>query len=628
MSDAHDLRASIKASGNGDHLARSADGCIQYGRAAKQGKLTQGVVACLLLLHALLLGWGASTHAPTIDEVAYLPAGLWHWKTGQFGLASVSPPLVRRLAAIPLVWGMPKTDWSQVRSGPGERSEHAVGAAFLRANGEGSFDYFKWARWICIPLSLLGGYICYRWARDLYGEPAGFVALILWCFSPNLLAHGQLVTPDMGVTALGIAAGYTFWRWLRIPNWPHALTSGIVLGFSELAKTTVLVFFVVWPILWLLFRWTTRHASATTPLGTGVLQLGSILLLAVGVLNAGYEFSGSFRPLRDYVFVSQLLTNAPENGATARLPGNRFAGHWSGRLLVPLPDDYLQGIDLQRLDFERGRQSYAWGVWSDRGWWWYYLYALALKVPLGTWILFALAAGLSVCCQRYVPAWRDEMVLVLPGLALFVLVSSQTGFSNHLRYMLPALPFGIVWLSKVAQAWRFRDRPIRIVVAVALSWTLLSSLSIFPHSLSYFNELAGGPMQGDAHLVDSNIDWGQDLFYLKKWLEAHPATGRIGLAYFGPCDPRLAGIDFELPPRLPEAPLPTSSPNGESPEWCAISVNLLRGYRFAPFAGNGERQSLDEGSYEPYLRCHPAGRAGYSINIYRLPDNEPAVVGR
>ena len=92
-----------------------------------------------------------------------------------------------------------------------------VGQDFIKANGPQSLRYFTIARMACIPFSLLGGFICFRFARDIYGIEAGFVALILWCFCPYILGHAPLITPDAPASAMGIAAYYSFWRWLIRP---------------------------------------------------------------------------------------------------------------------------------------------------------------------------------------------------------------------------------------------------------------------------------------------------------------------------------------------------------------------------------------------------------------------------
>jgi hypothetical protein len=142
------------------------------------------VVYLLLAVHAGLLAWQGSRYSPTLDEVAHLPAGISHWKFGRFDLYRVNPPLVRMVASAPVVLLDPKSDWSRFWGGPYSRSEFSVGSEFARLNGLDTFWYYTLARWACIPFSLLGGWCCYRWARELYGDGSGIVALTLWCFCP------------------------------------------------------------------------------------------------------------------------------------------------------------------------------------------------------------------------------------------------------------------------------------------------------------------------------------------------------------------------------------------------------------------------------------------------------------
>jgi hypothetical protein len=235
------------------------------------------------------------------------------------------------------------------------------------------------------------------------------------------------------------------------------------------------------------------------------------------------------------------------------------------------------------------------------------------------WLLVLLSAGLCACRRGYASAWREEVLLLAPIAVVLTLVSSQTGFNHHLRYVLPIFPFAFIWASKVAQvfgpapegpqmypAHSVRRSPAargacRVLsagaVGIAAAWFVASSLWVYPHSLSYFNELAGGPMNGHTHLLDSNIDWGQDLLFLKRWLEGHPEAQPIGLAYSPPAwlfDPKDVGIDYTLPP---------PGIFGPQPGWYAICVRELR-----------ER----DGRYAYFLRFKPVATAGYSIYIYHL----------
>src|SRR5262249_37711373 len=147
-------------------------------------------------------------------------------------------------------------------------------------------------------------------------------------------------------------------------------------------------------------------------------------------------------------------------------------------------------------------------------------------------------------------------------------------------------------------------------------------LSIHPHSLAYFNELVGGPEGGHAHLEGSNIDWGQDLLRLKRWLDEHPEAKPLKLAYFNHFDPRIIGIDFELPPLGVTYGVPSDAQAalllGPHPGYCAVSARFTRGAQlFAPDGAGGYR-SASFRSLDYFQQFHPIAKAGYSIYIYQI----------
>jgi hypothetical protein len=568
-------------------------------------RITGACASVLLLAHAGLVAWGATRHSPNIDEVAHLPAGITYWYFGRFDFYRANPPLVRLLAALPVVLARPNTDWKNFNTHPG--GEWTVGGDFIAANGEQSFWYFAMARWACIPLSLVGGYVCFRWSTELYGGWAGLLSLALWCFCPNVLACAQMITPDAGAAALGAAAGYLFWRWLGQPSWRRAVVAGGALGLAELTKTTWVILFLLWPVLWAVYRWPDRRRLPGRDWAGQAGQLGVLLVFGLYTVNLGYAFEGSFQRLGEFRFDSKALGGVERDPTSPGLEvqGNRFAGTWLGALPVPVPRNYLLGIDVLKHAFEEQKPSYLRGEWRRGGWWYYYLYALAIKVPLGTGLLLLLAAAFKLCRAGPPVRLRDELVLLAPAVLILVFVSSQTGFNHHLRYVLPALPFAFIWAGQAAQA-RVRGWAVPAVVAGALAWSVASSLWVYPHSLSYFNELVGGPANGHAHLVDSNIDWGQDLFYLKRWLDQHPEARPLGLAYFGNVPPSLAGIESERVPDWPasrgnEADAEGGRGQGPRPGWFAVSVHRLRGEGYGYFLG-----------------FRPVAMAGYSIYVYHL----------
>lgn len=577
----------------------------------------------ILAVGLSLAGWSTLVHAPVADEPLQVMAGLGVWQFGRFDWYHVNPPLVKSLAALPVLAMHPRLPENLGEPAPIGRQELGLASQYVHDNEADIRRQIVLARWACLGFVLIGALACWRWARALFGAPSGLVALSLWCFSPYVLGHGPLIMNDVPAAAMGTAALYLFWRWLRRPGFWAVLAAGVVLGLAELCKFTLLILYPILPLIWFLDRLAKRREHKWSDWLREVGTLMLIVLISVYVVNCGYLFDGTGVPLQAFGFQTLLLTGC-ESPASIPIQGaNRFAGTWLGGLPVPIPAHMLLGIDTQRLDFERGVSSYLRGEWSPTGWWYYYLYALAIKVPLGTWLLVVTAIGMSFVSRRFSADWRDEMFLLVPLVSLVILVSSQSGVSVHSRYVLPALPFLFVWASKTARVFAMRPltratRTIAVVVAAALTWSVGSSLTVYPHSLSYFNELVGGPRHGGEHLQDSNIDWGQDLYFLKDWLDDHPDVRLDGLAYSGFVGPPLAGI--------PQTPVPMAardsehhngdgslSKAGPQPGWYALSVSSLYGHR---------------SQYRYFLRLTPVATAGYSIYIYHITRDEANRVRR
>lgn len=570
----------------------------------------------LLAIHACLLFWGALLHSPTLCESAHLAAGVSHWRYGNFGLYRVNPPLVRLVAAAPTLL-LADTKCPELPNfAPGARPEFGYGDRFVSANADRYFWLFTVARWACIPFSILGGLICWRWADELYGHSAGITALVLWCFNPDIIANGQMLTPDGGAAALGVTASYFFWGWLKTPDWSHALAAGVTLGLCELTKSSWIILFAVWPCLWLAWLLTdsnTRHSR--TAWIRHALQMASVLGIGLYTINLGYGFEGTGKALGEYIFVSDSLKGSQTTGE----PHNRFAESWLGRISVPLPENYVLGIDDQKRDFEHPRwPSYLRGQMQERGWWYFYLYGFLVKTPLGVWMLLFMALFLPAVATHK-NRWRDSMILIEPMITMVILVSSQTGFSIHLRYLLPILPFCLIWISRAIPAAHQTGVRSTALAIGALTLSVVSSLAVYPHSLSYFNEVAGGPGQGDFHLINSPIDWGQDLYYLKRWNDQHPEARTISLAYFGYLDPRLSGLDGPRPPFLSEIESSTADVSSLKPGWYAVSVTLLHGFPRPHF---NPKSTSPRNAYTYFLSLSPVSKAGYSINIYCLTDHD------
>lgn len=590
-------------------------------------------VGLLLLAHVALVFQCAVEDSVTYDEIGNLTAGLSYWETDSYQLYNVNPPLPKLLASLPVVLADPDISAIRLPKHPRDRPEWAVGERFAADNAARYHHLVVLARSVGLVWSVLGALGVYRWAKALWGQAGGVFALAVWCFEPNVIAHAHLLNVDLPATAAGLWAAYLFRGYLVSPSWTAACRAGVVLGTALLCKFTLLVFYPTWCLLWIYFVVRGRRTGEQRPgLGTTFGQLVVIFVASLFVINLGYEFAGTGKRLKEFRFVSRALAGPPADGPRVGRAGygNRFEGTVFGEMIVPVPEDMVRGIDVQRWGAERNRQitnKYLRGEWSQTGWWYYYLYAVAVKVPLGVWglLLFALAGRLwggpsaRLCRGEFLALW-------LPALAVFAFISSHPSMQEHLRYVLPAFPFVIVYMGRAGQALVGRPRVLRWVAGGLFVWAAGSYLSLHPHSLAYFNELAGGPDRGHEHLDGSNIDWGQDLLRLKRWLDEHPEAKPLKLAYFNHIDPRTFGIEFQLPPLGVTAGVPADPRAavllGPHPGYFAVSARFAYGAPlFAP-DGAGRYHAGPPGSLEYFRQFQPVAKAGYSIYIYHITPEE------
>ena len=564
-------------------------------------------VLALLTLHAVLLAWGAWRKGLTVDEPGHLASGVYHWRTGRFDLNRGNPPLTGLVSALPVLGAGPKTDWSSIPA------HYTVARQFLEANGPRTCWLVRLGSWALIPFSLLGGYICYRWATDLYGDASGLMALALWTFSPSTIAYGPLITGDMPATAMGVAAAYCFWKWLCQPEWNRAVIAGLTLGSAELAKFVWVILYGLWPVLWMVWFFATCRQPGTPRWYLQSAQLGTILLLGLYVINLGYAFDGTFGKLGDY-HVGRLLL---DSCLTSSESGEEGSNSVLARLPVPLPKDYIGGVDEIAQLSAQSPHTFLRRTWRTGGYWYYYIYAILMKMPVGVLLLAAVAGILTVVSWRADTDWKSEFILLSTSLAVLVFVSSS-GVSQTFRYVLPFLPYVLIWISKTARVVYGRGPWQARTVLALLVWAVLSATNTYPHSLGYFNEMAGGPAKGHAHLISPDADWGQDFLDLKRWMNRHPEASPMGMTWSHyMLDPKWIGIDYvEVPPGVVadrNYSLVQLLELGPQPGWYAINVSALR--------SRG-------GEYAYFHYFEPVGHAGYSIQIYHITIDEANCIRR
>lgn len=543
-------------------------------------------IAAMLAVH-FLIGLGAARRlSVTHDEYWHLPAGLAAWKTGRFDADDLNPPLTRMWDALPLLLTGARID-PAVPAGDAFR----LGDTFMAANRAQYERDLTLARGMNLLFSVATGVLMAVWASVTFGKGAACVAAALWSFCPTALAHGALVTPDMGATCLLLATLLAAWRFSHHPTWRQGLLLGVLLGLAQLTKFTCLLLYPLCVFSWLVIR---LRQAGVVPIGwrAAIARCGCVLVLSVAVLNAGYLFRGSFGSLDSYRFRSRAM-----GAISSALRPVSF-------LPVPLPRDYLEGLDHQKQIMEGLHPVYLDGVWSEHGFADYYVWVLFYKLPHAVQALCILSLLFLLAPAGLGQTWRVQALLWAPVLAIFA-SASAIGMQLGIRYILPAFPLAYLAAAQAARwlDWkRFRFRTLLILPLVVL---LPCSLRFHPEHLAYFNELAGGPLGGRNHLLDSNLDWGQDLGALGRFLEQEQ-LGKIGLAYFGMAPPAEFGIEYRLPSDQP------------LPGWYAVSVNFARGYPHTIRNPDGTMRSADLNEFAYFQNFVPVARIGASIDVYHL----------
>jgi 4-amino-4-deoxy-L-arabinose transferase-like glycosyltransferase len=437
--------------------------------------------------------------SPTVDEPAHLGFG---------SDVLLSPQLVTDRQRMPVTALNAIPDVLRARLVPGVSNRTRLFAA----------------RSVTVVLSCVLACIVFLWSKQLWGWPGGIFSMGLYSLEPNLLAHARWVTNDMALSLFMLATVVSFLRYLKDPTTRNLAVCAMLAGFAQIAKHSALLLF---PILAMLAavhvlgqrpsgeRWRFVRAH----LGFGIRHAAAFGLIVVLVINAGYLFKGTGSyTARDLV---DDFTKDPKLAETGHLKENSVLPALVAPLSalpVPLPFVYMKsfwyGVHINALG-EGHRPNYLLGELKKDGWWYYFIVALAFKLPLGLWLLLALGAAEAVRHPRQSAV--EELALILVPVALIVFMSASTA-QIGVRYVLPILPFLLVSLGRLVVDFRRRSLVYRSTVVVASAWMAVSSLSFYPHYLSYFNELVGNRLHMYKILADSNVDWDQNQYYLEDYL--------------------------------------------------------------------------------------------------------------
>jgi len=368
--------------------------------------------------------------------------------------------------------------------------------------------------------------------------------------------------------------------------------SGVFLGMALLSKLSavflppILGVLLVVDVWWQFKTWERKERRRL------LVQAATALLVAALVLNAGYAFQGTCLSLGGFGFKSGPLATAQRV-----LPG---------ALPVPFPEGFVLGIDhALRHDADLPEGSFfLLGELSSTGWWYYFIIAFLVKVPIPLLVGLLVATWLKLQPQKR-EGLREELFLAVPALGFFAALSAMSSLNIGFRHILMVLPFAFVSVSHLARLVTPARRWVASLFVLMGLWYASSALRVYPDHLAYFNGSAGGPDGGRRVLVDSNLDWGQDLPQLRAYLDER-GNPEIAFAYFGRTDPRVYGISYR----------PIGMELG--PGLTVVSVTFLQGrpYLYPTPSGEGQYGFAPAGHFS-WLREHePIACIGHTLLVY------------
>lgn len=593
-------------------------------------RLTNIIAFLLLSLVFLACIFSIKDDSLTMDEVAHLPAGYSYLTQKDMRLNPEHPPLLKDLAAFPLLFieniKFPSEikDWKEDVNG-----QWGFGYNFLYHSKNPADQMIFWGRIPMILLLILLGFYIFKCTKELFGNRVALLSLFLFSFSPTFLAHGRLVTTDVGAATGIFIATYYFLKALQNPIKKNIISAGIAFGIAQLLKFSVILlipFFIFLGFFW----WLIKAGKLIQILKS----LISIFLIGIFLIWTVYLYhTWNYPPekqLRDTQFILASYAGGPSSIKETCFSKERILRCPAEITIWASDKPILRALAHYKLGllmiFQRaagGHTTYFLGEISAAGWKNYFPIVYLIKEPLTLHIL-TLVALLYMIWSIKKPFWISSFQRIknwikfhFPEFAMLIFIGIYwlTSLSSNLnigvRHLLPVFPFTFVLVSIKIISWLKRPylKLLKyLFLFIFLFWQAISIIKIYPHFLAYFNEIVGGPDRGYIYTVNSNLDWGQDLKRLKKWVEENEIE-KIYVDYFGGGDAKYYLKEKFLPWWSTRDPAEFEKGN-----YLAISVSFLQGGRGKPVPGFDQPHSY----YFWLDKYTPIKKIGHSIFIYYI----------
>lgn len=578
---------------------------------------TTNIIAFLLLgIMAVLTISSVAGDSLTMDELAHLPAGYSYLTQKDMRLNPEHPPLIKDLAAVPLLLIKGIKFPSDIRAWKDDiNSQWDFGANFLYKSGNPTDKMIFWGRMPMILLLLFLGFYLFKATRELFGDKAGLISLFLFALSPTFLAHGRLVTTDVGAAAGAFISTYYFIRALKIPTTKNIIISGIVLGIAELCKFSLILlapFFIILALVW----WLTKSGNFIQTLKTLVFSalIGIVVIWPVYLFHT-WNYPAQ-RQHNDTVAILASYNVKPIANAIIWL---------SDKPILRPYAEYLFGLAMVSQRTTGGNTSFFLGNVSSHAWKSYFpvVYAIKETIPLHLLTIIALICAVvalrkanAAINREQIKEWLKKYFIVIAAFifaAIYWTISLYSNLNIGVRHLLPFFPFLFMLVGAgLAKLWlkppllKFKYA----ILGILAVWQIVSVTAAYPGFLSYFNEIIGGSASGINYVGDSNLDWGQDLKRLKQWTDKNlPAGRQVYIDYFGG-----GSSEYYFGNRFIQWHNDNDPDQIPKNSYLAVSATFLQIERGKP-APNFNQQL---GKYDWLCKYKPLAIIGRSIYVFRI----------
>ncbi|MCL5017505.1 MAG: glycosyltransferase family 39 protein [Patescibacteria group bacterium] len=615
------------------------------------------ILAFIIISSFLMMIGAAKQDSAIMDELAHIPAGYSYVKYFDYRLNPEHPPLVKALAAMPLLFQNLNFPINSDAWQNQVNSQWEIGTKFLYESGNNADNIIFYSRLFPILLTLILIGFAYFWASELMGRWWALLPTALIGFSPNFLAHGHYVTTDVGASLGFLVGTYFFLKYVYSPTQKNIIFAGVAFGFAELLKfSTVLLAPLFIGIVLIIFLEKTIK-EIKSPVTDKFKRVFKYFYQDFGRLLLIFIVGGSVIYVVYFIFTFNYPIQKQYSDTASILQG--FGKRWladpviamSGSAILRPIAQYLLGVLMVMQRSSGGNTAYFLGQVSNLGNKLYFPMVFLMKETLPALIIifFGTLYALYRIIKRSINridslknAFAEYLITNFSEFTMLLFVLGYWGYSLTstlnigFRHIMPTLPFIYILASQSIKKWfasmpkfiaegpaekflnsinKLRSLFIKILLLmILLFWLITSAFSTYPYFLSKFNEIFGGKSGGYKYVTDSNFDWGQDLKRLKKWVNDPPngeIIDKIAVDYFGGGDPKYYLGDKEVTWKSSYG-----NPMENGIKWLAVSINTIQSAVEKTIPG------LNRDPQDEYLWLNkplsPDYVVGTSIFIYKL----------